>query len=487
MGNSTLIKLIHILSEHEIRLISKKLKALDRNDLMLKFFNYLITNVNKPNKLLRENVCKEIYSNETKFSDQRFTRLRFQLFHFIEKEILINFLTTEDSNPGSAISSNYIKIRALHNFYDTKNNTVGSINNDSIAVLKQRKLLELKQLIEVFPKKGEFYFLNKYLIAYELYSCFQNQGDNYLEDALEKLDVFFCLAKMKIGAEIGQQNLLKTNVKNEVFEEILNFSQNLKHENIPLIKIYQVIGLLYHNVKFNNLKLLKKLIFENANQLSKQDLGNFIGILNNFTISGQLEQTNDLLYLKYQVIKFGFDNGVFIIDGIIRTEIILNFSFICFELKKIASLKKILNIYCLLLEKKYKEKIQKLCEAYVNILEKNYMPAFNILDNNSFLPYNILAKALRLRCVYELEISKVSYFDGSLFEEGLVFKRYLNRQLNKKKIIKSTYISFMNLVNFLLDLTNPAYTKEELFEMLHNKYDNIRYKNWCKEKVKNLS
>jgi len=485
MENSTLIKLLCILNENEIRFISKKLRTLDRNDLILKFFNYLINNINKPSKLTKENVYKAVFSKLKNFSDQKFTKLRFQLFHFIEKEVLFNFLNTED--PSTNNYSNYFKARALYNFYATKNNALGNLSNDSVAVLKQKKLAEMKQFVEKIPTKSEPYFLNKYLVTYELYTSFQNNEGNYLQSALKNLDIFYCLAKMKIGAEIGQHNLMKNDFENEVFEKILNFSQDLEYNNIPLIKIYQVIGLLYKEVKFKNLKLLKELIFRNAALLSKEDLGTFIRILNNFTISGQLELTNELLYLKYQVLKFGFDNSVFMIDGVIRPEMILNFSFMCFELKKIAGLKKILNTHTLLVEKKYKEKIQKLCEVYINILNKNFMPAFNILDNNSFLPYNFIAKALRLRCVYELEISKVSYFDGSLFDESLVFKRYLNRHLNSKKIGKNAFEGCMNLANFLLDLTNPAYTKTELLEMLNHKYKDIRYKNWCKEKVNNLA
>ena len=486
MENSSLIKLLSVLNENEIRLIGKKLKTLERNELLVKLFNHLKNNINKPNKILKKNVLEAVFVNLEDRNDQKITKLKFQLFHFIESEVLFNFLTADDTD--TAKFSSFFKVRALHNFYATKNESVSNVSNNSIAFLKQKKLLEMKQLVENIPIKSEIYFLNKSIISNELYFGHQIQNHNHLEVALKNLDLFYCLAKMKIGAEIGQLNLLKpTPTKNHVFEEVLKFSENLEYNNSPLIKIYQVIGLLYQKVKFKNLKLLKQLIFKNALILSKEDLGYFIGILNNFTISGQLEQTNELFLLKYQVLKFGFDNSIFIKNGIIRPEIILNYSFICFRLKKVVGLKKALNSYSLLLEKKFKYKIQKLCEAYINILEKNYMPAFNILDNNSFLPFNMLAKALRLRCVYELEISKVSYFDGSLYDESLVFKRYLNRQLNAGKISKGIYNSFMNLANFLLDVINPAYTKEELFEMLNGKYESIRYKNWCKEKINKLA
>jgi len=63
MKNSTLIKLLSVLSEKEIRLISRKLKALDQNELLLKLFNYLKNNIDKPNKLLKEKVCDAIYVN----------------------------------------------------------------------------------------------------------------------------------------------------------------------------------------------------------------------------------------------------------------------------------------------------------------------------------------------------------------------------------------------------------------------------------------
>jgi len=485
MENSTLIKLLSVLTENEIRLIGKRLKTLDRNELLVKLFDYTKNNIDKPNKLSKENVFKAVFSKFNKNNDQRLTRLRFQLFHFIENELLSNFLVTENENDTGLTS--FFKYRALYNYYATKNNTVENISNDSISALKHKKLIEMKQLLESISKKSEPYFLNKYVIAGELYFNLESQDEYHLEVALKNLDVFYALAKMKIGAEIGQYNLLKKrNVKNEVFEEILKSSKKLKYDNIPLVKIYQVIGLLYNKVEFKNLKLLKELIFKNAYLLSKEDLGRFIFILNNFTISGELDQTAELFLLKYQVIKFGFDNGVFTSDGTIRPEMILNFSFICFELKKVGGLKKALNYYCLLLEEKHKYKIQMLCKAYINILEGNFMLAFDMLDNNSFLPYNFIAKALRLRCVYELEISKVSYFDGSLYDESLVFKRYLNRHLNNKKISKKTYISSMNLANFLLDITNPAYTKGELFEMLNDKYKEMRYRNWCIEKVNNL-
>jgi len=486
MENSTLVKLLSVLSENEIRLINRRLKAFDRNELLLKLFNYLINNLNKPNKLVKENVYKVISVEVKKFSDKKFTRLRFQLFHFIENEILYYFLSADDNE--SATYANYFRTRSLYNFYEIKNMTKNDINNDAIAVLKQKKLLEMKQHLGKLPLKNEFYFLNKYTIANELYYTFQNQGQRYIDATIENLDTFFCIAKMKIGAEIGQRNLLKQSpIKNKVFENILNFSKDLELKNVPLMQIYRVIGLLYQKVELSKLKLLKNLIFKNANILSNQDVGILTGIFNNFTISSQFEQTDELLNLKYQVIKFAFDKGVFKINGEIRPEAILNFSFISFELKKVQGLKNVLNNYCPFLEKKSKYKIQKLCESYIYILEQKFMLAFNILDNNSFYPYNLLAKVLRLRCVYELEISKVSYFDGSLYDESLVFKRYLNRQLNDKNLTKSGYDSFMNLTNFLLDVTNPAYTKKELFEMLEGKYKDIRYKKWCIEKVNNLA
>jgi len=162
----------------------------------------------------------------------------------------------------------------------------------------------MKRVLENFPEMSESYFLNKYIIAAELYYNFQNQDQAYIDASVKNLDTFFCLAKMKIGAEIGQRNLMvKTPVENIIFEEVLNFSQNLKIKDIPMIQIYQVIGKLYKEVKFKDLKLLKELIFRNAGSIDKKDLGIVIGILNNFTISGQIEQTKEVVKLKYQIMK----------------------------------------------------------------------------------------------------------------------------------------------------------------------------------------
>ncbi len=482
MENTALVRLFDILNAAEKRRIKKKLESTERKGVdMLLLFNYLNKNIKKPDKLIKDEVYKAVFGEFKKVNDAKLTQLRYKLYRFIEDQIVIDQIMGANENKDHLIQKELI----LLDYYNYKVVPNSQRSVQGISKLVESKISDVEELIKTTNVKDIVYLLNLYRLGHHLYYNLSTEilgeGELYLAQLLKNLDVFYCLSKLRYSIEVRQRQKI-TNEKVLpifLFDEIYEYSEKLNNNEFPLVSIYKLLADLSNKLDEAKIIELKNKLIENTDKLSNAELANSFFLLLNFMMQINREKRIDTVYLQYEVYKMILTKKLCILNGEIRPQFLINCAVNFVTTKKSYEIKKMLDEYSGHIPKLYKDKTIKLCNAYQLFGEGKFKDCIKLIYKQSFLPFNLQAKTLLLKSVYEVEFvirhtSNVSFFD-SLDN----YRRFIRRK--KKEMNQNFFRATVNFTGCLLQLTdsdNQAILKKNIDE-----FGELVERKWLLEKL----
>jgi len=482
MVNSKLIKLISILNKSEKSKLLSRLESMNNTSMIRKLGIYLIKNVNKPTKLEKDTISNLFF---TDLSDSQISNLKFELFYFIENFTFKNWLSDNDDKSFDQniqvqmLLLEYYKSKSLPNRFDSANN---------LAKLIDFKTNDIKNLIDKTDKDYMFHYFNEYrfhhFCYYGLGKEMWKNGKQYLENTLNSLDTFYCLAKLVYASEIMlRKNILNEKIQNIFLEDLHNYSLSIlktkdeRKEKVALIRIYSSIIDLIKNVNENKLAALTNAVTTNMHLIKKGDLSHIITILMNFTNKISRTEDIDLTALSHQLYKLGLEKEIFTVNGLVNPLFLINYAHLCCEIQTPDNIDSVLKIYSNKIEIGFRKATQSLCEAYKYFSKKDYSKAYELVEKYSkrVTYYSIHQKILQIKCLYELN-------DYELLEIVRVsFQRY--RLRNKKKLDTYSFEAIGNFTEMILQLSKPEVDKVKLHTLFNEHYKNSFAKNWIEQKL----
>jgi len=488
MENTALVRLFAILNNPEKKRIKKKLENTERKGVdMLLLFNYLNKNIKKPDKLKKELVYKGVFGKLKKFNETTLTQLRFKLYRFIENQIVIDQIMGNSDNKEHQIQKELI----LLDYFRDKVVPNSQRSVEGIARLVESKMTDLERIIDSTRVKDIFYHLNLYRLSHYLYynlsTEIKGEGKSYLGQVMENLDVFYCLSKLKYSFEMMQRQKILNEEQLPIFlfDEIYEYSDQLNTKENPLVSIYRLLADLSNELNKNKIAEVKTSLFSNAGIIGTTETKNSLNLLLNFMFRINREKHIDMTLERYEVNKFILDNELFIDNGKIRPRFLINCAANFVHAGKSNEIEQMLAHYRDYIPKKYTEKIVRLCTAFQLFGAGEFLKCTELLYKQYYLPFNLQAKTLLLKSLYEIETNPKLTIEISFFDALDNYKRYIRRRKEDKKkndLNKNLYIGALNFANCLLKITNEAQKKLDVDYI--NNLDYIVEKSWLIEKIK---
>lgn len=486
MINTALVRLFDILNTVEKKRIKKKLENKERSGVdMLLLFNYLDKYIKKPAKLDKERVYKAVFGKLKKFKDQKLTTLRFKLYRFIEDQIVVEQIMGVNENKEHLIQKELI----LLDYFRDKVVPNNQSSVEGIARLVENKMTDVENLINITKVKDIFYHLNLYRLSHYLYynlsTEIRGEGKLYIEQLMKNLDVFYFLSKLKYSFEMMQRQkiLNEDQLPIFLFNEIYKYSECLDAKENPLVSIYRLLADLSHELDKNKIIEVKTILLENAGVIGAIEMKYSLNLLLNFMFRINREKHIDMTMERYDVNQFILENKLFVDNGEIRPQFLVNCAANFLHAGKSNEIEQMLTHYKDYIAKRYREKIVNLCSAFQLFGAGEFTKCSNLLYKKSYLPFNLQAKTLLLKSLYEIEIN-LKKTDGISFFDALDnYKRYIRRRKEDKgkdNLNKNLYIGALNFANCLLKITETSYEDTDFI----NNFDYIVEKKWLLRKIK---
>jgi len=478
MKSTKLFRLFKILSNKEKNRFERTLD--DKPEDIRKLYHALKKYSRRSEELTKEAVIKQL-----RCSEREFNYLTSSMDTLIENFIISNELNMNDSGDAELIVQREL---ILLNYFRRKPTNKKNYS-ENLSQLFDLKIAELDRKLQRINKRDVFYYINQYKLYHYLYYACDTElwegGKLKIQQILSSLDIFYCLAKLRSGAEVkARQGIFGERIDIELLYETYQLSEQFLNES-PLAEIYRRQLDLFQDFSEDKLISLKDLIVSNQDKITREEMAAMLSILLNHIARETREGNVKLSPIHYNILKFILDNYYFVNKGLIRPLIIINFSSCCVKMGKIVEITPMLERYHKMIPKSRYQRTKDLCDAYILFGEALYYETYKKLEEvtTKSLAFLLHKKILQLKCLYEFRNPN---YKGDMPEEMLhevcsKFKKYIRQK--KDKLNADSRNSYIKFADILIKMDDVNVSKTELLNMLSREYYLTVDKYWLLKKI----
>ncbi|MFT5167522.1 MAG: hypothetical protein ACI8P3_002760 [Saprospiraceae bacterium] len=352
--------------------------------------------------------------------------------------------------------------------------------------LFQKKTDELLQTLEESPYRDVDYFRNKEQLNLQFYAHpATNKQENstaYLTHAMESLDTYFVLSKIKLACAIGA----RTQTLSEKAEiKYLDMAMEKAKWSNLLIFIYVKIMELQNGVEediatFNKIRAL---YVTNLDKIGQKDKRDILHLLLNF--STRLINKGESQFINYnlELYKIGLKYDSLLVNNEISEETFINIVSLGTMAKEFEWTKSFIEEYGNHLNDKIRFDAVLYSTAIWHFRKKEYWETIQLISNHIFTkPIQIiLSKTILIRTYIELFLNDDSYYDLSIAHIN-TFEKYIR---NNKVLSENGVEGYLNFCRFTKKIINFKYQGKDTFDIKNkiNSVQNVRLKFWLLEKL----
>ena len=481
MYKSKLTKTLSLLSKRELRLFRRFLKSpyFNNSKNVLELYNYLqklYPNFESP--LLRKEIIHDKLFPGTQYNKKKIIDLMSDLTLLVNDFLINNHLKEDRQLRQKLLVKSYQKRRGLDELHE-------GVANRLLSDLERSKIKNLEYYNNVLNLSHDVYF-------HSIKTNRLSPTLRSIEVAIDNLDRFFVLAKLKYSLEIiSRQRVLGKSYPILLLDEVIFIGAEFAKEN-KLIKVYlDLIEL--HRFDENSFELfqdLKDRFINNRNDFDEDDKLHILLYLINYAISNQHNDDNAFYKQElFQLYKIGLADRILLQHETISETAFINIVILASSLKEFNWCKEFIGTYSENIGKKSRENATLLGRAFLSFYMKNFEDAIVLLQRliGDSILYKILARSLLLRCYFELSIEDKSYL--KLFESyASSFEKFLtrNRSLSQNRL--EGYIRYVRFTRKLLLYLIDGKGKDQRNKLIDQFENNpsVIARDWLREKIKTL-
>lgn len=512
MRASKLVRLYLNLDKKELTRFENYIKSEGNGyamEVQLLLFDYLKKNAAKKFRegyedLLSEEIVYRNLSRENKsLKGTNMTRVKSGLYKNLIDAIIHYQLekerTEEDNLQRRMLLIRYLKNKLAND--DTPNKDLSDIYTNVI--------IDVHKNTKAKTKKTIFDYLDLHVLNHYLYFNVDTDAwaaDGKVKELHDSIDLYYCLTKLRYCTEIMvRQRILNENNVIRLKHEIRDIANQFIGNSTPLVQIYARCFDLFDKSEFDETGLteLIALIKENLH-LDTSELTVIITFANNYiALSGRKD--SKFREMNYELHKIAFDKDLFVDEGFLEPNKLINYAFICTQEGKGSEIPKILRDHLHKVKNKGKrdnkdgqrDKTEIICQAYHLFATRKFGKAFELLFDKGFRnePYFLHFRTLRVKSIYEAELMSRGNFDfldqtDTLKECNRFIKALENRvdTYNQNTMYRRN-INFAEMVikiyRYTQDVDATKTQKDALLTELHT-HQNIAYAEWLELKIKEL-
>lgn len=444
MKNSHLATILQTFSKKEIREMRKWLHSPIHNQRqdVVDLFEYLVSSnhLTEDKFLQKDRIFRKVFPQEV-FSDAKLRQSIHFLLKSIESYLITKELQEDTIQAKMALVSIYRKRKLTKAFQKTIN--------------------EVKDLQQKANFQNEQFFRNEYLIQQEQYLFLEGQKKRNipmnLQEVSDALDTTFIADKLRQAClMLAHQKVYKTEYSIGLFQEIMQHIEDREYLNIPAISVY------YYGYKaiteqdsteyFEN---LRDQIRNNGHYFPPSEIKDIYLMAINYCIGKANTGRGDIFIRHtYELFKQGFENKVFVENGIISHYTFRNAVSAALRMKEYEWVNYFIHKFKPFLEETYQESLFLHSLARLKFESGQYEEAMKLLVATNFddLLINLNAKTMLLKMYYELdETDALDYLLESM-------RTYIHR----KKVMGYHKENYKNIIRYAKKIAhvNPFNKKD---------------------------
>jgi len=357
-------------------------------------------------------------------------------------------------------------------------------------------------------KKNIFDYLDLHVLNHYLYFNVDTDAwavDDEVKELHDSIDLYYCLTKLKYCTEmmIRERILNETNTV-RLKSETRRIADEFMDSPMPLIQMYARCFDLFDKTEFDEAGLvaLVSLIEENLD-LDISELAFIITFATNYiALSKKRGGKFDKMY--FELHKIAFDKDLFIDEGFLEPNKLINYVFMCTEQDAGDEIPKILDTHLHKIKNKGKQqnrdgqrdKTEIICRAYYLFASQKFAEAFDLLFEKSFRnePYFMHFRTSRIKSIYEAEMLPLGEFDFWEQTDTVKECKKFIEALHKRKDMynRITYeqnINFaemvINMYHYMQDANTTKAQKDAILAKVKTT-QNIVCRNWLSLKIEEL-
>ena len=468
MQESKLIILLKSLSSEEFRWFYKFIRSPYYNankhlvslyELLRKFY----PDFEHP-KLTYQSIFSNLFPSED-FDVQRLRLLFHRLANLVESFIVAEHIKTDAFLNKKLLTRSLVRM----NTYD----------------LFQKKTRELLDELEASSFRDEHYFQNKEQVNLQFYAHpatnRQEKGTEYLTNAMESLDTYFVLSKVKLACAMGSRTQTLAEQSNIKYLDIA--LEHKEWSNI-LISIYtKILQLQDAEQDMTVFQNVRTLYISNLEKIGPEDKRTILQLLLNFTT--RLINKGESRFINYslELYKIGLEHDCLIINNELSEMTFNNIVSLGTVSREFKWTKSFIEKYGNHLDDKVRTDAITYSRAILYFKQNEYERTIHLLLNHSFSkPLQIInAKTILIRTYVELFLINDSYYDLSIAQIN-TFEKYIR---NNKVLSEQAVEGYLGFVRFTKKMLNLNLQNKDLvkFKAKVESSKNLILKNWLLEKL----
>ncbi|MEZ5038955.1 MAG: hypothetical protein R2828_03660 [Saprospiraceae bacterium] len=471
MKNSHLVAILQTFSKKEIREMRKWLHSPIHNQRedVVDLFDYLMAgkHLSEEKFLEKEKIFPKLFPNQS-YDDAKFR----QTVHFLLK-------STEEF----LVVCDLLKNKTAQQVSLTQN-----LRRRNLEKPFFKSLQEAKNVHEASQFRNFNFYRNEYLIQLEQYTSMEGKErmtEMNLQEVSDSLDIYFIAEKLKESCRmIFHQHVYKVQYKIGLLNEIItHIESNPELLNIPAISIYYYVfkAITAENSSgyFENIRTQ---IQNNGNYFPPSEIKEIYLMAINYCI-GKANTGRGDIFIKhtYEFFKHGFENKIFVENGIISRFTFRNAISAALRMKEYDWVNYFIHAFKDFLEEPYRESFFLHGLARLKFESKQYEEAMKLLVSTNFddLLTNLNAKTMLLKMYYELDEDDAL---DSLLES---MRTYIHR----KKVMGYHKENYQNLIRYTKKIARVNPFKKEDVKALKTEILTaipLTEKDWLLQQLDNL-
>lgn len=424
-------------------------------------------------KLSKENVYGKLFPGEA-YKDSSIRLLMFYLYEQVEKFLAYTKYTKNEVEYKINLLKEFNDRNLLKDFDKMYEEVKEQINSSEIRdEVFYGDNIDLADIYFSYLAKVHSEKYDKYMTKENIETQFHYLTYNYLISVLKSY-----------AAVLNTQHLLKSEIKTELFENVLKNFDPTVFSAAPLVSIYyQVIMMILKPDEVDHYYKLKKLVLNNEAMLGTKTFGDLFVNLENYGTRRVRAGDNSFLKENYDIYKLELVKGVYKSSGYMSTAFYRSIVSVGCRLKDFDWLIDFVEKYKPEIKPELRDSIYNYCKATIEMEIKNFEKSLEYLSKvrTDELYLKMDVRMLQCRIYYELN------WDDSLNSLLDAFRRTL---ANNKLLPESRKILFANFLKYLGKINNQKHKADELdLELIRKTIvaeDSFMQKAWILEKIDEL-
>ncbi len=457
------------LNGHELNRLHRFILSpyFNRNEAIINLFEWFKEYLKKEEKhaISKEDLWTYCFGPIEKYDDGRFRKLQSDLLRLVEE-----FYAQEVFDANPIHKAKYL---------------LEAINIQRIDSLQSTALKTAQKLIQAQELRPASFYYYQYEIEQSTFDLYRYKAErsekSNIEEIAINLDRFYLAEKLRYYCTIlNHQYLTSSNYEMLFIEEIIHHVESHGYHDVPPIKIYYQILLVYkHADNREHYDKLRALIRETIHLFPEPQVKEILDAAFNYCI--QRSNTGNLEFVKelFSLYVESLENKMILVNNQITPWSFKNIVTAGLRLSEFDWVENFITNYSQLLDEKQRINAVTFNLAQLYFYKKDYLKVIQQLSQVEYedMTYNLNSKTLLMASYYELDEIEAL---GSLLD---TFRVYLNRNKEITPTRRKHYLNTLSIVKKLARITPKDFKEIEKLIKEVESTQGVVSKNWILEKL----